>query len=91
MFINPFACNVDPFLWRELQEAVASASDPEEALQGAGVSCSASAVYYVTPSQHEALVVELEAMEASMNVELCAWLIADCLSRAQTANAKYGG
>lgn len=49
---------------------------PEEALQAAGVFFAyGSAVVWVTPAQLEELTAELEAMEASLAIELTGYYI----------------
>ncbi|EIE23375.1 hypothetical protein COCSUDRAFT_62912 [Coccomyxa subellipsoidea C-169] len=86
LFINPFACNTSPLLWRELQEVVKGADDPVSELAAQGVYIRDSAVYYLTPCQLAAVTADLEAMEDSMAVELTSWLVSDCLMRAARAN-----
>jgi len=88
IFVDPFACNCSPLDWRQLQGIVAGREEhPEEALQAAGVFFAyGSAVVWVTPAQLEELTAELEAMEASLAIELTGYYIQDCLLRARAAN-----
>lgn len=88
MFVNPFACNVSPMNWRQLQEVVIGREDdPEAALQAAGLFFSYdTAVVWVTPYQLQELTLELTAMEDSMAVELTAYYVQDCLLRARASN-----
>ncbi|BDA47221.1 hypothetical protein COCOBI_10-0660 [Coccomyxa sp. Obi] len=88
LFINPFACNISPLLWRELQEVARSADDPVTALAAQGVYLRESAVYYLTPCQLAAITADLEAMEDSMALELTSWFVSDCLMRAARANER---
>mmetsp|Transcript_28011 Transcript_28011/g.72071 ORF Transcript_28011/g.72071 Transcript_28011/m.72071 type:complete len:237 (-) Transcript_28011:309-1019(-) len=88
LFVNPFACNVDPFMWRELQEAAAAGASPEEGLLARGVYTGPGAVLYVTREQLEVLFVQLQAMELSYDLDVTAWLLGDMLARAGRANAR---
>uniref|UniRef100_A0A7S1T169 J domain-containing protein n=1 Tax=Tetraselmis chuii TaxID=63592 RepID=A0A7S1T169_9CHLO len=96
LFINPFACNVDPFLWRELQEAARQGKTPEEGLlargvagwRGGGVYTATGAIQYVTREQLDILYVQLQAMELSFDLEVTAYLIDDMLIRAFRANSR---
>lgn len=90
MFVNPFACNVSPLDWRQLQDVVVGQEDdPQAALQAAGLFFSYdTAVVWVTPGQLQELTVELTAMEASMAVELTAYYVQDCLLRARASNER---
>jgi len=89
IFVDPFAClNVDPSLWRELQQVVRSAEesgrDPFDALTAKGVS-GQGAVTWLTQSQLSDLEEELELMEKSFSYETSRYYVQDCLLRASGA------
>lgn len=88
MFVNPFATNANPLLWAEMQAVAEGTPDPLEALRGAGVVASESAVCYLTSQQRDMLVQELERMCASWAVDAAAFYVADCLARARVTNAR---
>ena len=86
IFINPFSCNIDPLLWRELQEMAKSSPDFGAELMRQGVYLPDSAMTYLTPAQLDSVQDILTAMEESLNFELASWLLTDCLTRADRAN-----
>ena len=86
VFVNPFACNISPLEWRELQAIAQSATDLESDLCRHGVYMQSSAVSWLTPAQLQGVTADLTAMEESLSFELTAWLLTDCLARAERAN-----
>ncbi|KAK9861891.1 hypothetical protein WJX84_004684 [Apatococcus fuscideae] len=89
LFINPFGCNADPLEWRQLQVAGRSQSDPEAALLAAGVSCSSSAILWLSPAQLAIVEQDLAEMDITLNSELTAWVLADRLGRARFVNGRF--
>ncbi|GMH43051.1 hypothetical protein BSKO_10973 [Bryopsis sp. KO-2023] len=89
MFVNPFACaNFDFFLWRDLQEVAKRGDDPEESLSQAGLTFSENAISYLSKGQLEGITGELERMEETMQFEVGAYFVFDCLARANWANGR---
>mmetsp|Transcript_3125 Transcript_3125/g.8888 ORF Transcript_3125/g.8888 Transcript_3125/m.8888 type:complete len:245 (+) Transcript_3125:517-1251(+) len=97
LFVNPFACNADPLLWREVQQtAMAGASagrfdqisGANDALRLRGVFAPEAALTFVTLEQLETLYSTLEMMEYTMDLEATAWFLDDMLVRARRANAR---
>ncbi|KAK9827905.1 hypothetical protein WJX74_008444 [Apatococcus lobatus] len=86
LFINPFACAINPLDWRELQALTADGSDPEAALLKAGVSFTSSAILWLTPAQLAIVEQDLADMELSMSFEITAYVLADRLGRARFNN-----
>ena len=99
-FIDPFACGVDPFRWKELQ-ALARAGpvfaddDPAAALRGVGVVPPPGAAALVTPAQAAALDAALAAWEADavasgyVDRDGGGAVVAAMLARARAANARW--
>ena len=70
-----------------IQEVVRGANEePEQALAAAGVAAGGSAVCHLTRGQLAAVVADLDAMEATLSIEVTAWFVTDCLLRAARAN-----
>ena len=89
VFVNPFACNADPMLWREVQEVARGSADPVEALMLRGVRVGSSALLYVTREQLQVLYEHLGAMsDLCLDMEAAAWFLEDMVSRARRANAR---
>ena len=89
VFVNPFACNADPMLWREVQEVARESADPVEALMMRGVRVDPSALLYVTHEQLQVLYDHLAAMsDLWLDMEAAAWFLQDMVSRARRANAR---
>ncbi|KAK9799805.1 hypothetical protein WJX73_000935 [Symbiochloris irregularis] len=87
IFINPFACNISPMEWRELQHiATTAVNDIEAALSRHGVYMQSTAVSWLTAAQLQSITADLTAMEDSLSFEFTSWLISDCLLRAGRAN-----
>jgi hypothetical protein len=70
------------------QDLVIDASDPQSALEAAGLHFAYdSAVTWVTPAQLAVLTEELEAMSMdATSIDITSYYVTDCLLRAQQAN-----
>ncbi|DBB11683.1 TPA: hypothetical protein ACH3X3_007064 [Trebouxia sp. C0006] len=91
LFINPFGCQMDPLLWRELQDYAQSAPDSrllEDHLLAAGLSMTSSAIAWLTPAQLLTVQKELERMEEQLSFETTAWWLSDVLMRARVTNSR---
>lgn len=90
IFINPFACSVNPLDWRQLQQVAGACGQEElceaELLRQGVYMQSSSAVCWLTPGQLAGVVADLTAMESNLNFEITSWLVNDCLVRAERAN-----
>lgn len=89
IFVNPFACRVDPMQWRELlQVAKSNPNAPEEALRNQGVYCSEWAVQFLSPKQFERVEAEMVRMEYNLSFEQTSWVVDTYLLQAREANKK---
>lgn len=89
IFVNPFACRVDPLQWRELlQLAKSNPQAPEEAIRNQGVYCSDWAVQFLSPKQFETIEAEMVKMEHNLSFEQTSWVINTYLLQAREANRK---
>lgn len=90
VFVNPFACRVNPCQWRELQDVVRkdlpSSRDPEEALMLAGVGAPPGAICYLTPEQLGAAEALLSQMDETLAYDIADTFLSDGLRRAARAN-----
>jgi len=87
LFVNPFACGVDPFMWRELQATAREQPDsPEDALLRRRVGVSPGTLHFLTAEQLVAAEALLVEMEKSLAFEVTAWLLGDAMLRASRSN-----
>ena len=70
------------------QVACDGVGDPESRLMRAGLRLPSGAVQWLTPAQYLAVTDMLAAMEEMRSFESTAWIVNDCLLRAQRANAR---
>lgn len=92
LFVNPFACSVDPLQWQELQDyardGMARNVLLEDHLLAAGLAAPASAVNWLSPAQLAAVQQVLASMEERFDFEATAWSLDDMLRRARRANER---
>ncbi|CAD7702109.1 unnamed protein product [Ostreobium quekettii] len=91
LFVNPFACDVNPLQWRELQAVARVGDDPEAALSAARVGFSSGAVQFLSAAQMAAVKEELGRMESNLDYEGTSWYLSSCLNRARRANDRFRG
>ena len=71
-----------------IQVACEGSGTPAANLMAAGLRLPSGALQWLTPAQHAAIVELLEAMEETRTFESTAWIVGDCLLRAQRANGR---
>ena len=72
----------------QVQVAAEGGADPQTALMQAGLAVPAGAVQWLTPPQRACIADMLAAMEEARSFESTAWVVSDCLLRAQRANSR---
>ena len=75
-------------LHASVQVACEGNGTPEANLMKAGLRLPSGALQWLTSAQHAAIVELLEAMEETRTFESTAWILGDCLLRAQRANGR---
>lgn len=77
VFVNPFQCAVDPFMWEELNQAAQGLEDVEMGLYRMGVSeIDEYAIYKLTEEQYAAISRQFSTMMSMNDVQVTEYMVA---------------